>query len=355
MKGRVRALGYGGGVEAPQRQIDANQRRQRGALMVLALLALLVQILTRLYVDRDPAATFVSVPAMVAFGLNGLLVVLAGWPRLPIHHVQRGAVGLVTLWLLLNVAVVAQTQRPITSGLLLHAVIVFLLAFSWLPLRWATVLVGVTYGLLFAGAMQSTVPDVPGLILTGFTIPLAWHLTLHGQEVSTERVRSAALAAIAATDPLTGLCNRRSGEAQLAALAGQWQAAPERLAVILFDLDHFKQINDSLGHRRGDEVLVAVAALLRDLTRPSDVLVRWGGEEFLVALADLSPADAREVGQRVLTVVRTVLPPGIPPVTLSAGLACLSEAAGVAGLVDLADRRLYEAKAAGRNRMVAGP
>lgn len=158
----------------------------------------------------------------------------------------------------------------------------------------------------------------------------------------------------AVRDPLTQCLRRESGrellEAQL--LLAARRGAP--LTVLFADIDRFKAVNDQYGHEAGDLVLAEVAASLRDVLRESDVLVRWGGEEFLVVLPDAAGGEAVSLIARLRSRGFGRLPDG-RRVTLSIGIAeCQRDAMGAAmDLVGLADRRMYAAKQAGRDRYVA--
>jgi len=118
----------------------------------------------------------------------------------------------------------------------------------------------------------------------------------------------------------------------------------------MLDLDHFKQVNDTLGHAAGDAVLEGFADVARGLLREGDVLGRWGGEEFLLVLPGASPAHAQRVLARFQAAVRNTLLPG-RPVTFSAGVAAHQGAESVDTLLSRADVALYEAKHAGRDRL----
>lgn len=147
-------------------------------------------------------------------------------------------------------------------------------------------------------------------------------------------------------DALTGLANRRSLDLALAErLRGPVDAA---WAVLMVDVDHFKQVNDEHGHQRGDEVLVAVATAIVESVRPTDVVGRWGGEEFMVVVPGASLATASELAERIGGTVGA-LRVGTIAVTVSIGFAS-TETAPADGLVDLADASLYRAKQTGRNR-----
>ncbi|WP_432523594.1 GGDEF domain-containing protein [Kineococcus sp. SYSU DK006] len=169
---------------------------------------------------------------------------------------------------------------------------------------------------------------------------------------------------LALHDPLTGLLNRRG----LAARLEELPPAPW-LGVLLADVDHFKVVNDRLGHDAGDQVLLAVAAAARRAVRGGDLLVRWGGEEVLVVVPLEGPGELEVLAQRLRREVAEA--PTAAPVTLSAGGAALPVgpvgpvgpvdparrgAAAVRAdvlerLVPHADRALYAAKAAGRDRV----
>ncbi len=153
-------------------------------------------------------------------------------------------------------------------------------------------------------------------------------------------------------DWLTGLRNRRY-------LARELERAQERLAgplsLAVLDLDHFKSINDRFGHETGDNVLVRVAALLGDALRGSDIVVRSGGEEFIVLMPLTDAPAARICCERIRTAVRAEPWEQIDPhlqVTASIGIASAEELTDLGMLVKLADERLYEAKDAGRDRVV---
>ncbi|MDT8437461.1 MAG: diguanylate cyclase [Wenzhouxiangellaceae bacterium] len=103
----------------------------------------------------------------------------------------------------------------------------------------------------------------------------------------------------AITDPLTGLCNRRGVNQRFVQMRDMLTRNRQPLALVLFDLDHFKQINDSFGHDLGDEVLRTVGSILVEELRAADIAARWGGEEFLLALPDTRCEDAREVCERI--------------------------------------------------------
>lgn len=159
----------------------------------------------------------------------------------------------------------------------------------------------------------------------------------------------------AATDPLTGVPNRSSFDERLQSslLLNSYHAQPETL--LLLDIDHFKTVNDNHGHRAGDHVLKEVARVIETIVvRRSDFVARYGGEEFVVILDDTDEASSVLVAQRLLTAVRDL---GVEwegtviPVTASIGVAQIHTGDTGPGWLEEADRALYRAKAAGRDRM----
>lgn len=157
-------------------------------------------------------------------------------------------------------------------------------------------------------------------------------------------------------DPLTGLFNRNALEQRLAELDGQPSNEEEGLshALLLCDLDHFKRVNDQLGHAAGDAVLQEVAYTMRAALRAGDSIYRIGGEEILVVLPGAGEADAIEIAERLRGAVRKRRPVGVA-VTVSIGLAVsLPEVVSTDDLVARADAALYAAKAGGRDAVVVG-
>ena len=157
----------------------------------------------------------------------------------------------------------------------------------------------------------------------------------------------------AAYDALTGLFNRRSTYEALATMITRALRGRTRLTVVMFDLDHFKDINDTYGHAAGDTVLRAVAESLRSTVREDDVIGRVGGEEFLILLPDTSERDAQVVVERLRSSLRhTATRYCESGVTASFGIAMLAaEHATADALVNRADQAMYRAKAAGRDRI----
>ena len=167
-------------------------------------------------------------------------------------------------------------------------------------------------------------------------------------------LRNLALAeARAATDSLTGLPNRRAVQDALKRTIAQAGRTLSPMAVLLLDLDHFKQINDTFGHDRGDAVLSAVGDVLSRALRTSDFVGRNGGEEFIALLPDTGVEGALEAAEKLRRSIERLTVPGIDrAVTASVGAAVYPHtAADAESLLRLADRALYAAKANGRNRV----
>jgi len=157
-------------------------------------------------------------------------------------------------------------------------------------------------------------------------------------------------------DPLTGLFNRNALEQRLAELDGEPCDPAEGLshALLLCDLDHFKQVNDRLGHAVGDAVLQDVAYTMRATLRAGDSIYRIGGEEILVVLPGADQDDAVEIAERLRRDVRTRRPVGVG-VTVSVGVAVSRpETVDTDDLTSRADAALYAAKAGGRDAVVVG-
>ena len=167
----------------------------------------------------------------------------------------------------------------------------------------------------------------------------------------------AALSDVALSDPLTGIANRRFfvSQAEIEIARARRTGAP--LSLLVVDIDHFKEINDTYGHAVGDQVLQSVVAVCLGALRTGDTLSRLGGDEFVALLPGTSDAVASGVAQDLCDLVEQLSLRAIGPrtgVTLSIGIATLQP--GVSdwhGLLEAADRNLYLAKGAGRNRAIS--
>jgi diguanylate cyclase (GGDEF)-like protein len=163
---------------------------------------------------------------------------------------------------------------------------------------------------------------------------------------------------LAYRDELTELPNRRGTARQVEVLISRSRRHGHQLAVLLVDADRFKHINDDHGHATGDLVLREIAHRLRDRVRREDLVGRWGGEEFLVALPETTPEAAAAVAESLRVAVRDT-----PMSSQDGPLLHATVSIGVAGwlgeeldeLVDRADQALYAAKAAGRDRIAVTP
>jgi diguanylate cyclase (GGDEF)-like protein len=210
-------------------------------------------------------------------------------------------------------------------------------AFLLLGLRWGVLASVATYAGIAAAALVAVgtgeihlARGIPVLgaspILIGLLYALSWSLT------ATARAHGEAQHA-AATDPLTGVWNRRSGEEALERLHGAF-------ALLVLDLDAFKRVNDERGHAAGDAVLQRTARAIRNAVRPDDRVVRWGGDEFVVVAPGVSAEDARALGARIAMSVAA----GGDAVQASIGVAVREGHEPWRTTFDRADAELYAAK-----------
>ena len=204
-----------------------------------------------------------------------------------------------------------------------------------------------------------------GLTTTGADVFVGAILALTGlgsilfsrlSEMTTrDLVRIASLERDVMRDPLTGLLNRRNLEGRLDEEIARARRLGLPLSLLMIDLDHFKHINDSYGHLMGDQVLRHVSSMVVSKVRVSDMVVRYGGEEFLVIAPDSALEEATHLGDRLLHHLRNhevPLPNGEPlKVTASIGAASLYDGESQISFLRRADMALYEAKGQGRDRL----
>ncbi len=209
-------------------------------------------------------------------------------------------------------------------------------------------------GAAYAGVLLATVPTVDvapnWIVLMGVILPGAIVLRAVRGNV-THLLQS--LADAAHTDPLTQLKNRLSLDQEVEEQLARARRGGTGLSVVVGDLDHFKWVNDQLGHRAGDRALVRVARILAAHRRAGDTVARTGGEEFTMLLPNTSEHDAFRAAERIRTAVMAEFESDSVPLTFSFGVANFPDHGESADtVIESADQALYAAKALGRNRSI---
>ena len=290
-------------------------------------------------------------PLLVAAGVAATMAVLAygnfaDWNRLLVNMVAPTPMA-VLMFLIGAWAIVRQGPRDAIVACR------FLAAMSVLAVAtWVTRIV-VMMAFLDGTADPERIDIVVSLFAimqmvngVGSTLALFW---------IDVRLMQAELARVAHSDALTGLPNRRAVRMRFAEELSRAARGGQKFAIAVFDIDHFKRVNDTYGHALGDEVLKAVAKAFSGAKRSEDVLGRIGGEEFLVILGQQSIAGAKEAADRLRHAVgaaEVTVGADRVPVTVSGGVALYPEdGQDWDHLFATADRRLYAAKAGGRTRV----
>ena len=241
-------------------------------------------------------------------------------------------------------------EAPVELGpLLLTWPVTFSAAVLSARVAWVTV---GTSGLVL-GVLAASTRGVDGAVMwvetLGSLAVICWMVVRVQAQASRLRRR---LAELALTDELTGLANRRGFDEALSREHARHLRTGRPVALLLVDIDHFKRVNDTWGHPAGDATLHRLGGLLNALFRPADVVGRFGGEEFAVVIGDCRPEQALERARGICATVRHVAGGWEHPITVSVGVAAYpGRAPAPTEMIAAADRALYAAKAAGRDRV----
>ncbi|WP_448212767.1 GGDEF domain-containing protein [Colwellia sp. MEBiC06753] len=196
------------------------------------------------------------------------------------------------------------------------------------------------------------------IITSTFLVALAWYSEYMRFKLSkglyVENVEKKRMQYLSSHDELTGLYNRRGFNEQVKDLKFFSKRQGDQHAIIMLDIDDFKQVNDMYGHDFGDQVLTNIARLQLATVRNSDTVVRWGGEEFLILLTNI---EAEQVGRIAENIRKNIEKTPVATqevtinITVSLGVAFSQETNTIDSLIKLADKRLYDAKRGGKNRI----
>lgn len=319
----------------------ADARLVRGWTLVCAIGLALVFALIRSGASRrfaDPSLTLFQI--LYAIACNAAAYVIGGPAR---------GIALPILAVILMFGMFGLTPRQMT-GVMFYALAAFGLA--GLAVEWRQE-PGHSAALALAYAIMIVVVLLGGTFLTRRVHATRDHLRRQKHELAQalEQIRE-----LATHDDLTGLPNRRYmlELMRLEVLRAERSGQPLLLAQL--DVDHFKAINDAHGHAEGDRALQLFAHTVRDCVRSSDVLARWGGEEFVLMLCNTQPAGAQDLLERVRRAVaarRMEVPGAGPPIqlTVSTGIARHRPGETAEQTLVRADKALYTAKAQGRDRI----
>lgn len=152
-------------------------------------------------------------------------------------------------------------------------------------------------------------------------------------------------------DKLTGVYNRFQFDQTLEAWCSPNTGAPRLFSVILFDLDHFKRVNDQYGHLVGDTTLVSVASLVQESIRDGDIFARWGGEEFVILLPNHDFKSAQHLAERLCRNIEAHSFEAVLRVTASFGVVTYHDGDTPISIIQRVDKALYTAKQTGRNKV----
>lgn len=291
---------------------------------------------------KDPALTLAQI--LYAITCCAAAFVIAGPAR---------GVTLPILAIILMFGIFGLTTRQML-GVLVYSLVAFGVASGVVAARdepdYPTVVAAAYVGMVVVVLLSST-------FLTTRVQSTREHLRRQKAELAQalEQIRQ-----LATHDDLTGLLNRRAMLDRMQLEQHRSLRSGSPLLIAQLDIDHFKAVNDTHGHAAGDLVLQSFADTVRRNVRDTDVLARWGGEEFVLLLCDTPAADAVTLMERLRQAVQAMQVPvpqsgGPITVTVSIGLARHTPADPLAGTLERADRALYAAKAGGRNRVVPAP
>jgi diguanylate cyclase (GGDEF)-like protein len=209
----------------------------------------------------------------------------------------------------------------------------------------------------YTNKFSATIDMTFGLVSVSLLIGTAVSSLMHQYEIEHKKSNSLnrQLHEFAIKDPLTNLYNRRYLKKELQLYIELAKDQKHALSIILFDIDFFKNINDTYGHPIGDEVLRSLSGILLAETRSHDIISRYGGEEFLLVLFDTRIDVAQQIADRIRSIVaRTKLSLQIPyHITLSGGVSEYTSDMTIEEFIAAADDNLYKAKYAGRNQIVS--
>ena len=344
----------------------STQQRMLGCLMATALLAAYGCILV--WMGRIGLAAWPAVGIWTAVAL-GVQLLISAWVRSrrskPLEEsvctmVQMGW-GVICVAASYPLAPMANDVLPCLVAIMLifgatslrlrHAVAMTMYA---MVVTSTTIVLTTHFQGRIAGTpelMQLTI--LAGLLLAcvGVCAKLHRQRQLMAQELEAHR-------SLASRDALTGLLNRRSMLELLHLEQRRCLRGTSGMLLVVMDLDHFKLINDRYGHAAGDRALQCFADTVRHAIRSSDVLARWGGEEFVLLLTNMELSVAQTMLERVSRTLQNTAVPDAPHqlrITVSCGLAQHVASESVEATLERADRALYEAKHLGRNRVVVAP
>jgi diguanylate cyclase (GGDEF)-like protein len=360
--------------EGAVRKKSAEQREQKRRIYWTGLVAASYAIDT-LFLGLFAAAGTVARSVPLLYALGAVLVVLAqyaayrsGWNlgrRDPNLTAPLVAIG--TAMQLAIVAAAPQVAFPYLANVFT----VFAFGMVWLRLRdslavWSLGAVATGAVCYFAGerfAVPVSTPLERGLVWLYFSVVLgrSLYLSVHASDMRASLADSRArlvasleqIKQLVDYDELTRAHSRRSLVSRLEQERSRSERTGRPFSIAIFDLDHFKRVNDGHGHDAGDEVLKAFVKTVHARMRDTDFFGRYGGEEFLMIFTDTPPALALSAVERIRKAVQAFDWSAVAPdlkLTVSAGVAGWSPGEAVGQVLNRADNALYEAKGAGRNR-----
>jgi len=346
--------------------------RVSGALGMLLILYAQFSILT----DSDLSYLFrvtyaINHCALAGFSYWVIWALILGWPTL--DQIERVMLGFFTfeaicfnsvLPLLFGQTLPTLFRETISGNIWFVLVICTLSIHLYSGRRGVIMALGIYLFSFAVAAGQVLMTDVYGqdngigviviqiYVMAGMLLGFLFVIARYRDHTQRLQVEYDLLEQMAFNDVLTGLPNRRMGYQVLQSQIALAQRGGHSLSICLWDIDHFKQINDTHGHEVGDIVLQALAKHLKSTMRLSDMLIRWGGEEFVVVLPETPLAAALIVADRLREAIARLPIERDVRATASFGVSCYDGIETLEQVLQRADKALYAAKAAGRNTVM---
>jgi diguanylate cyclase (GGDEF)-like protein len=362
-------------IEQERRSFEQQRRRIYRVAGVLGMLAILyTQYIIYIGTEESPLYEITYTINHIAFaGVCFAIVWMLGRQRVPLERVERFMLFFFIFQSLVFNGIVPALLRQHLDNLFLDTIgddiwfllIVCMLAVHLYDLRRGALIAGSVYGLSFAIVVVQIVSwNMPGIdgedsehvlrayLMGGALLVFLVVLAMYRSHIERLHTEYEVMANLAYTDTLTSLPNRRRLYEDVYRLIALAERYGQEFCVCLFDLDHFKRLNDTHGHLVGDQVLQEVAQVARLHLRAADLFGRWGGEEFVVLLPQTRLNDAQTALERVRLALHTIALPNVHAITASFGIAAYLPGDTRESLLHRADQALYLAKTTGRNRIV---